>query len=148
MEGMDAQLPKQQVTVPAPLFRATTSHARLHHERAPVLASDPVTLLPVPCREPAVQRDTSRSLVTLELLYDAYHLQALGLAYRLLGNRPAAEEVVLEAFLSAWRTLGSHDPNRGDTRSWLLAQVRREAFAYQQAVADPAHECRGAIATG
>lgn len=67
-------------------------------------------------------------LATLEALYEAYHRQALGLAYRLLGSREDAEEVVQEAFLSAWRCLGDYDTTRGSTRTWFLSLVRHRAI--------------------
>ncbi|HEY1295283.1 MAG TPA: sigma-70 family RNA polymerase sigma factor [Chloroflexota bacterium] len=67
-------------------------------------------------------------LSTLEELYDAYHRQALGLAYRLLGDRHTAEDVVQEAYLSAWRALDTFDPTRGSIRTWLLTIVRNRAL--------------------
>jgi RNA polymerase sigma-70 factor (ECF subfamily) len=67
-------------------------------------------------------------LGTLEALYDEYHRQALGLALRLLGNMGEAEEVVQEAFLSAWRSGHTYDPSRGSTRTWILTLVRNRAI--------------------
>jgi RNA polymerase sigma-70 factor, ECF subfamily len=73
-------------------------------------------------REPRPSREI------FEALYDAYHGQAFGLAYRMLGHSTDAEDVVQEAFLSAWRSLPTHDPDRGSTRSWLLTMVRNRAI--------------------
>ena len=67
-------------------------------------------------------------LATLEELYDAHHRQALGLAYRLLGDRPTAEDVVQEAYLAAWRSLETFDPARGSLRTWLLMIVGERAL--------------------
>jgi RNA polymerase sigma-70 factor, ECF subfamily len=67
-------------------------------------------------------------LDSLEALYDAYHRQALGLAYRLLGDRSTAEDVVQDAYLAAWRSLDTFDPTRGSTRTWLLTIVRNRAL--------------------
>jgi DNA-directed RNA polymerase specialized sigma24 family protein len=64
----------------------------------------------------------------LEALYDAYHRQALELAYALLGNKGAAEEVVEDVFLSAWQIAHAYDPARGTARVWLLGQVRDRAI--------------------
>ena len=52
-------------------------------------------------------------LVDLETLYDAHHRQAIGLAYRLVGDLGDAEEVVQEVFLSAWRSGHTYDVSRG-----------------------------------
>jgi RNA polymerase sigma-70 factor, ECF subfamily len=67
-------------------------------------------------------------LAILEDLYDAYHRQAIGLAYHLLSNLGEAEEVVQEAFLNAWRVAETYDPARGSTRTWLLAMVRNRSI--------------------
>lgn len=71
--------------------------------------------------------DSVQSLATLEALYDAYHRQALGLAYRLLGDAAEAEEVVQEAFLAAWRAAATYDAARGSVRTWFLTLVRHRA---------------------
>jgi RNA polymerase sigma-70 factor, ECF subfamily len=67
-------------------------------------------------------------LAELEALYDAHHRQAIGLAYRILGDLGDAEEVVQEVFLSAWRTGHQYDPSRGSTHAWILAMVRNRAI--------------------
>ena len=71
---------------------------------------------------------TDASLGMLEALYDAYHRQAMGLAFQLLGDVPDAEEVVQDAFVAAWRAAASYDPARGSTRAWLLTMVRSRAL--------------------
>jgi RNA polymerase sigma-70 factor (ECF subfamily) len=72
--------------------------------------------------------EVATRLATLEHLYETYHRQAIGLAYHLLGDLGEAEEVVQEAFLSAWRAAETYDPTRGSTRTWLLAMVRNRAI--------------------
>src|SRR5579872_840304 len=67
-------------------------------------------------------------LADLEALYDAHHRQAIGLAYRILGDLGEAEEVVQEVFLSAWRTGHQYDPARGTTRAWVLSMVRNKCI--------------------
>ena len=70
----------------------------------------------------------SAGIGALEVLYDEYHRQALGLALRVLGNMGEAEEVVQEAFLAAWRAGHTYDPTRGSTRTWILTLVRNRAI--------------------
>src|SRR5262245_17230513 len=69
-----------------------------------------------------------RDLLSLDRLYEAHHRQALGLAFRMLGNRDDAEDVVQEAFLTVWRTLDTYDADRGSTRAWILTIVRSRAI--------------------
>jgi RNA polymerase sigma-70 factor (ECF subfamily) len=67
-------------------------------------------------------------LADLEALYDAHHRQAIGLAYRLLGDLGDAEEAVQEVFLSAWRSGHTYDPARGSTHTWILSMVRNRCI--------------------
>lgn len=61
-------------------------------------------------------------------LYDRYASLALAVAYRVLGERGVAEDVIQEAFLAVWRRAASFDPARGTARSWLLTIVRNGAI--------------------
>ena len=63
-----------------------------------------------------------------EAFYDAFHRQAFGVAYRLLGRSTDAEDVVQEAFLSAWRSFASRPPTEISSGRWLLAIVRNRAI--------------------
>ena len=67
-------------------------------------------------------------LADLEALYDAHHRQAIGLAYRIVGDLGDAEEVVQEVFLSVWRTGHQYDPARGSTHAWVLSMVRNRSI--------------------
>lgn len=71
---------------------------------------------------------TPPRLADLEALYDAHHRQAIGLAYRMLGDLGDAEEVVQEVFLSAWRSGHTYDPSRGTTHTWILSMVRNRCI--------------------
>jgi len=72
-------------------------------------------------------------LADLEALYDAHHRQAIGLAYRLLGDLGDAEEAVQEVFLAAWRSGHTYDPARGSTRTWILSMVRNRSIDVMRA---------------
>src|SRR5215212_5738858 len=64
----------------------------------------------------------------LDLLYRRYRPLAFGVACKLLRDRPAAEDVVHDAFLSVWRAASSFQPGRGSPRAWLLRIVRNAAI--------------------
>jgi RNA polymerase sigma-70 factor (ECF subfamily) len=59
--------------------------------------------------------------------YDATSSRAWGLALRVVRNRAHAEEVLQEAYLSAWRQSSRFDPKRGRAESWFLTIVHRAA---------------------
>src|SRR5512132_862388 len=67
-------------------------------------------------------------LADLEVLYDAYNRQAIGLAYRMLGDLGDAEEVAQEVFLAAWRSGHTYDPAKGSTQTWILSMVRNRSI--------------------
>lgn len=63
-----------------------------------------------------------------EVLYDRHGGAAYSLAYRMVGERGAAEDVTQEAFISIWRSGARFDRARGSVRSWLLSVVRNRAI--------------------
>jgi RNA polymerase sigma-70 factor (ECF subfamily) len=65
-----------------------------------------------------------------EVLYDRHGGAAYSLAYRIVGERAAAEEVTQEAFISVWRSGARFDAARGSVRSWLLSVVRNRAIDF------------------
>ena len=67
-------------------------------------------------------------LGALETLYDRYGRVAFSLAYRIVGDRSAAEDVVQEAFLSLWRQAKSYRRERGSARTWLMAIVHHRSI--------------------
>jgi RNA polymerase sigma-70 factor (ECF subfamily) len=65
-----------------------------------------------------------------EVLFDRHGGPAYSLAYRIVGDRAAAEEVTQEAFISVWRSGARFDAARGSVRSWLLSVVRNRAIDF------------------
>jgi RNA polymerase sigma-70 factor (ECF subfamily) len=64
----------------------------------------------------------------MEVLYDLLSRQAFGLAYRILGDRPSAEDVVQEAFLTVWRQADRVDTHRGKLSSFVMTIVHHKAI--------------------
>ena len=62
------------------------------------------------------------------ILYDRHGRAAFSLAYRLMGERQAAEDLVQDAFLKLWRSATSYRPERGSVRTWLLSIVRNRSI--------------------
>ena len=61
-------------------------------------------------------------------LYDASSARIFGLAVRILGERNAAEDAVVEVYTQAWRDASSFDAQRGNARAWLLTIARSRAI--------------------
>ena len=61
-------------------------------------------------------------------LYDRHGRAAYSLAYRMMGERQTAEDLVQEAFLAVWRRVGSYRAERGSVRTWLLSIVHNRGI--------------------
>jgi RNA polymerase sigma-70 factor, ECF subfamily len=62
------------------------------------------------------------------VFYDRHGGVAYSLAYRIVGEQGAAEDVTQEAFISIWRSGARFDRARGSVRSWMLSIVRNRAI--------------------
>ena len=69
-----------------------------------------------------------RDQVAFEAFYDRFERQAFSLAYRIIGERSAAEDIVQEAFLSIWKSGERYDKTRGSAGAWALGIVRNRAI--------------------
>ena len=56
-------------------------------------------------------------------LYDRHSRAAFSLAYRMMGERQAAEDLTQESILKLWRGAASYRSERGGVRTWLLSIV-------------------------
>ena len=61
-------------------------------------------------------------------LYDRHSRAAFSLAYRMMGERQAAEDLAQDAFLKAWRGAGSYRVERGSVRTWILSIVHNRGI--------------------
>jgi RNA polymerase sigma-70 factor, ECF subfamily len=60
--------------------------------------------------------------------YDRHSRPAYSLAYRMMGERQAAEDLVQDAFLKVWRSAASYRADRGSVRTWLLSIVHNRGI--------------------
>jgi RNA polymerase sigma-70 factor (ECF subfamily) len=63
----------------------------------------------------------------MRALYRQYGGELYGFTLKALGDRGAAEEIVQEVFLRAWRNAGRYDSGRAAVRTWLY-QITRNAI--------------------
>jgi RNA polymerase sigma-70 factor (ECF subfamily) len=78
--------------------------------------------------EELMARVRERDAHALAVLYDRHGGPAYSLAYRIIGDRQGAEDVMQEAFVAIWRTASGYRTARGSVRSWVLAVVRNRAI--------------------
>jgi RNA polymerase sigma-70 factor (ECF subfamily) len=61
-------------------------------------------------------------------VYDRHAPVALAVALRIVADRQQAEDLVHDAFVTAWQKIDRFDPARGSLRSWIVAIVRNRAI--------------------
>jgi RNA polymerase sigma-70 factor, ECF subfamily len=64
----------------------------------------------------------------ISALYDRYGQVLYAVAYRIVGQRADAEEVVIEAFAQAWREAPRFESARGSVAGWLTTIARSRAL--------------------
>ncbi len=64
----------------------------------------------------------------LARLYDLLGRTLYALAYRVLGDRAEAEDIVHDAFLQLWQKAGDYDAARGSVFAWTATLVRNRAI--------------------
>ena len=72
-----------------------------------------------------VNRGDEESLVQL---HQQYVNLVYSVAYRVLGDQQAAEEVTQDTFMRFWKKSESYDPDKGRFTTWLLTVTRRLAI--------------------
>ena len=61
-------------------------------------------------------------------LYDRHSRAAFSLAYRMMGERQASEDLTQDAFLKVWRGASSYRAERGSVRTWILSIVHNRGI--------------------
>ncbi|MBI1817599.1 MAG: sigma-70 family RNA polymerase sigma factor [Deltaproteobacteria bacterium] len=75
-----------------------------------------------------VRRAAAGDHAALAELYDSTSAMVFGLAVRILNDRTAAEDIVVEVYAQAWRSAKAYDPSRGTPSSWLMTLTRSRAI--------------------
>jgi len=110
---------------------ATVARSRRRVVQAPSVGARPVssaTNRTQPQWSALVHRVAGGDETALAQLYDETSQLVCGLALRILGNRDAAEDVVIEVYAQAWRDAKSYEVGRGSPMSWLLTMTRSRAI--------------------
>lgn len=88
----------------------------------------PVTALPLPADRDLVTRAGGGEETAIAELYDRYGGVLYAVAYRVVGGRADAEDVVVEAFAQAWRDAARFEASRGSVVAWLIMIARSRAL--------------------
>lgn len=75
-----------------------------------------------------MKRIQDREEAAFQELFDRTRGRVFGLLRCLLGERPEAEEVLVEAFVQVWREAARYDPERGSPEVWLFCIARNLAI--------------------
>jgi RNA polymerase sigma-70 factor, ECF subfamily len=71
------------------------------------------------------ESDDPRAFATL---YDRHSRAAYSLAYRMLGEKQAAEDLLQDAFLKVWRRATSYRTERASVKTWILSIVHNRGI--------------------
>ncbi len=74
----------------------------------------------------------SQSIEDVRALYAAHAGALFAFALRAVGDRQAAEEIVQDTFVRAWKAADRFDPDRGDVRPWLFVIARNLAIDHRR----------------
>lgn len=109
----------------------------------------PATVSPLPADRDLITRAGGGEEAAIAELYDRYGSVLYAVAYRVVGGRADAEDVVVEAFAQAWRDATRFEASRGSVVAWLImiarsraldvvrARGRRDRITASAAVAEP-----------
>jgi RNA polymerase sigma-70 factor (ECF subfamily) len=64
----------------------------------------------------------------MAMLYDNYSAALLGVIFRVVDNREAAEDILQEVFIKVWKNISSYDRSKGKLFTWLINIARNAAI--------------------
>jgi RNA polymerase sigma-70 factor (ECF subfamily) len=115
--GMNVSRP-----APPPRQASPASVSDVGPASAPASTADPLGLAALLAR----MADGDEEALTA--FYDVTVAKAYGLALRIVGTPPAAEEVVVDTYHQAWREARRFDPQRGAPMAFLMMMCRSRAL--------------------
>jgi RNA polymerase sigma-70 factor, ECF subfamily len=65
---------------------------------------------------------------SFERFYDRFSSMLFTIAYRVLNNREAAEDVLQDVFVQIWEKAPLYDPSRGKPITWAVTLTRNKAI--------------------
>jgi RNA polymerase sigma factor (sigma-70 family) len=64
----------------------------------------------------------------LSVLYDNYSAAMLGVIYRIVDDKEAAEDILQEVFVKIWQKISQYDRSKGKLFTWLINIARNAAI--------------------
>lgn len=64
----------------------------------------------------------------MSVLYDNYSAALLGVIFRIVDNKEAAEDILQEVFVKVWKNIASYDRAKGKLFTWLVNIARNAAI--------------------
>lgn len=111
------------------------------------MGSDPLRNQPTGLCEDAagealalIQRMAHRDEAALVVLHGMWAPVLLGIAYRMLGDRREAEEVLRATFEQMWKRAGRFDPHQSPPFVWAFVVLRELVMERRQVTGDAARE--------
>ena len=75
-----------------------------------------------------IERIARQDEAALGELYDRYSRLVYSVAYRVVGDHGAAEEITLDVFARVWEKAGDYQPGRAKVLTWISRMTRNRAI--------------------
>ena len=97
-------------------------------KKASTTVPHPISVRSVPSRQPTAVDASLGDAESFRAAYESHREALLGVAWRVLRDTSAAEDVVQDVFLDLWRSPHSYDARRGSLHSYLRMIVKHRAL--------------------